>query len=85
MFVLCGSSLAAATAAVLAYRVLRLGVPAVLGALANIDLRRTIRTGRRRPRSPSDTPTSRAWVTPLFATHIVNAYQRYATVNVLKA
>ncbi len=45
MFVLCGSSLAAATAAVLAYRVLQLGVPAVLGALASIDLRRMIRTG----------------------------------------
>ncbi len=45
MFVLCGSSLAAATAAVLAYRVLQLGVPALLGALASIDLRRMIRTG----------------------------------------
>jgi len=45
MFVLCGSSFAAATAAVLAYRVLQLGVPAVLGALASIDLRRMIRTG----------------------------------------
>jgi uncharacterized membrane protein YbhN (UPF0104 family) len=45
MFVLCGASLAAATAAVLAYRVLQLGVPAVLGALASIDLRRMIRTG----------------------------------------
>ncbi len=45
MFVLCGSSLSAATAAVLAYRVLQLGVPALLGALASIDLRRMIRTG----------------------------------------
>ena len=45
MFVLCGASLSAATAAVLAYRVLQLGVPAVLGALASIDLRRMIRTG----------------------------------------
>ncbi len=45
MFVLCGASLAAATAAVLAYRVVQLGVPALLGALASIDLRRLIRTG----------------------------------------
>ncbi len=45
MFVLCGSSLSAATAAVLAYRVLQLGVPALLGTLASIDLRRMIRTG----------------------------------------
>ena len=45
MFVLAGSSLSAATAAVLAYRVLQLGVPAVLGALASIDLRRMIRAG----------------------------------------
>ena len=45
MFVLCGASLSAATAAVLTYRVLQLGVPAVLGALASIDLRRMIRTG----------------------------------------
>ena len=45
MFVLCGSSLAAATAAVLAYRVFQLGVPAALGAAASFDLRRMIRTG----------------------------------------
>ena len=45
MFVLCGASLSAATAAVLAYRVAQLGVPALLGALASLDLRRLIRTG----------------------------------------
>ena len=45
MFVLCGASLGAATAAVLAYRVVQLGVPAVLGMIASIDLRRMIRTG----------------------------------------
>ena len=45
MFVLCGSSLSAATAAVLAYRVVQLGVPAVLAVVASIDLRRMIRTG----------------------------------------
>ncbi|MDQ5807799.1 MAG: flippase-like domain-containing protein [Actinomycetota bacterium] len=45
MFVLCGASLGAATAAVLAYRVLQLGIPALLGLLASIDLRRMIRTG----------------------------------------
>ncbi len=45
MFVLCGASLGAATAAVLAYRVVQLGLPALLGALASIDLRRMIRTG----------------------------------------
>jgi uncharacterized membrane protein YbhN (UPF0104 family) len=45
MYVLCGSDLSTATAAVLAYRVLQLGVPALLGALASIDLRRLIRTG----------------------------------------
>ena len=45
MFVLCGTSLGAATAAVLAYRVVQLGVPAVLGLLGSLDLRRMIRTG----------------------------------------
>ncbi|HVL95859.1 MAG TPA: lysylphosphatidylglycerol synthase domain-containing protein [Solirubrobacteraceae bacterium] len=45
MFVLCGASLGSATAAVLAYRVVQLGVPAVLGMIASIDLRRMIRTG----------------------------------------
>ena len=45
MFVLCGASLGAATAAVLAYRVVQLGIPAVLGTVASVDLRRMIRTG----------------------------------------
>ena len=45
MFVLCGASLGAVTAAALAYRVLQLGIPALLGLLASIDLRRMIRNG----------------------------------------
>ena len=45
MFVLSGTSLTAATAAVLAYRILQLGIPALLGTLASIELRRLIRTG----------------------------------------
>jgi uncharacterized membrane protein YbhN (UPF0104 family) len=43
MFVLCGTPLTAATAAVLVYRVLQLGVPAILGVFASIDLRRVAR------------------------------------------
>ena len=45
MFVLSGTPLSAATAAVLAYRVVQLGLPALLGTLASIDLRRMLRTG----------------------------------------
>jgi uncharacterized membrane protein YbhN (UPF0104 family) len=45
MSVLCGASLSAATAAVLPYRVVQLGVPALLGTLASVDLRRMIRSG----------------------------------------
>ncbi|HWT92662.1 MAG TPA: lysylphosphatidylglycerol synthase transmembrane domain-containing protein [Solirubrobacteraceae bacterium] len=45
MFVLCGTSLSAATAAVFAYRILQVGLPAALGMLASLDLRRLARTG----------------------------------------
>ena len=50
MFVLCGASLGAATAAVLAYRVLQLGIPALLGLLASI---------RRAPHDPHRPYTGR--------------------------
>ena len=45
MFVVFGAPLAGTTAAVLAYRVLQLGLPALLSALAAVDLRRLLRSG----------------------------------------
>jgi uncharacterized protein (TIRG00374 family) len=41
-FALYGSPLSQATAAVLAYRVVQLGIPAILGAIAFVQLRRTL-------------------------------------------
>lgn len=43
---LCGSLLSRAVAAVLAYRAFQLGVPAVLGAFAFVQLRRTLNQSR---------------------------------------
>ena len=51
--VLYGSPLATATAAVLAYRVFQVGVPAILGAIAFIGLRHTL-TGVEPPRLTTD-------------------------------